>query len=542
MKKTHLLLIITVISIFSSCNNPSNEVRLVPQPENLVLAKGIFAISDEIKIIADSSVLTEATYFAGQLKAVTGHNISVGSPSTNGKVIYLTLSNTIKGKESYTLNIGKKQVKISAKEPAGIFYGIQTLLQLANQYQEIPCMAISDSPKFSWRGLHFDVSRHLFAIDEIKRIIDLAAIHKLNVFHWHLVDDQGWRIEIKKYPELTSKGAWRKGNATDPWSYFAEPVEEDQPKYGGFYSQEEIKEIVRYARERHITIVPEIEMPGHSWAALMSYPELTCSGKVWKKPDDVAFEFSDPFCAGNENSFIFLQDVLDEIMTLFPSHYIHIGGDEAKKTTWANCPKCKKRLKDEKLQFVEELQSYFIRRVGKYIESKGREIIGWDEILEGGLAEGATVMSWRGEEGGIAAAKQKHHVIMANSKMLYFDYAQDPDTISEKYQSGKISSLLDVYHYNPVPKSLTGEEKSFVIGVEACLWTEYVYRPEQIYDRLLPRLAALSEISWGSTEKNDNTFLAGMKPYFHFLDKLGYNYHAVIPVSASHEMSEEGTP
>lgn len=515
-------------SLALGCNKQSAEVRLIPQPDSISLAGESYSLPDEINLFADPALAGEASLAMETIARISGKKVSAATDQTQAD-IQIRLAAESASAEAYHMAITSQGITIEASTPAGAFYGLQSLYQLISQSTKIPCLTIADKPRFSWRGMHFDVSRHFFPTGELKRLIDLAAMHKLNIFHIHLTDDQGWRIEIKKHPELTAKGAWRKGTADEPWNYFVAPAIEGQPRYGGYYTQEEIKELVAYAQQRHITLVPEIEMPAHSWAALLAYPQLSCSGKVWQKPDNVPFEFSDPFCAGNEETFLFLQDVLDEVMALFPSKYIHLGGDEAKKTPWEHCPKCQKRIKSEGLANVEELQSYFIGRMGAYIQSKGREFIGWDEILEGGLAKGAAVMSWRGEEGGIAAAKLSHLVVMANSAKLYFNIAQSA-SVADKHETGMPIGLLDVYRYEPVPASLSEAEKMFVIGVQSCLWTEYINQTDQIYDRLLPRLAALSEIAWGAPEKrNEPAFLAGLEAYFAYLDKQGYGYHIQTP-------------
>lgn len=521
-----LFLLLTTFAI--GCRKPQAEIRLIPQPDSISLSGGTYPLPSEIALYADTLMASEAAMATEAIAMLTGTKVSVTNQFENADIALLATSDS-KEPESYHLNITRQGIRIEASTPAGAFYGLQSLYQLINQNTKLPCLTIADKPHFSWRSMHFDVSRHFFPASELKRLIDLAAIHKLNIFHLHLTDDQGWRIEIKSHPELTTKGAWRKGTADDPWNYFVQPAVENEPRYGGFYTQEEMKDLVAYAAARHITIVPEIEMPAHSWAALLAYPQLSCSGKVWQKPGDVPFEFSDPFCAGNEETFDLLEDVLDEVMAIFPSKFIHLGGDEAKKTPWEHCPKCQKRMKAEGLANVEELQSYFIGRMGNYIKSKGREFIGWDEILEGGLAEGAAVMSWRGEEGGIAAAKLNHPVVMANSAKLYFNVAQS-HTTTEQHEAGLPVGLLDVYHYDPVPESLSDAEKKFVIGVQSCLWTEYVNNNTQIYDRLLPRLAALSEIAWGLPDKrNEEAFLAAQEPYLAYLDQLGYSYHIPTP-------------
>jgi hexosaminidase len=373
--------------------------------------------------------------------------------------------------------------------------------------------------------MHLDVSRHYFPADFIKKYIDIMALYKINTFHWHLTDDQGWRIEIKRHPRLTEIGAWRKGTGAEAWNYFVELPDPGGEKYGGYYTQDEIREIVRYASVRGITIIPEIELPGHSWAALAAYPELSCSGKIFKKPDNVAWEFSDPYCAGNEETFRFLEDVFDEVMALFPGEYIHIGGDEAKKTPWEKCPKCRKRMKEMGLKNVEELQSYFIRRIEKYLNSKGRKIVGWDEILEGGLAPNATVMSWRGESGGMEAAASGHYAIMTPGEYLYFNRFQDLAEIDDQTE-GSYLPLETVYHYEPVPDSFPEAYNNYILGAQANLWTENLKTPGQVENMLLPRLCALAELTWSnSSDKNYGDFLRRLDSHYRLWDQMEINYH-----------------
>ena len=394
---------------------------------------------------------------------------------------------------------------------AGLFYGFQSLIQLlpvnkATNEIQLNAVKIQDEPRFQYRGMHLDVGRHMFPVSFIKKYIDILAAYKLNTFHWHLTEDQGWRIEIKKYPKLTEIGGYR--NQTLIGNYKADG-DYDNTRYGGFYTQEEAKEVVAYAKDRYITVIPEIELPGHALAALSAYPELGCgenpgpytAAQTWGVFDDV-------FCAGKDETFQFLQNVLDEVITIFPSEYIHIGGDECPKTKWKTCPYCQKRMKDNKLSDEHALQSYFIQRIEKYINSKGRRIIGWDEILEGGLAPNATVMSWRGDEGGIAAAEQGHDVIMtANSYGLYFDHKQGADMNREPLSIGGLSTLEKVYNADPMPLKLSADKQKHIIGVQANVWTEYIETPKKVEFTILPRILALSEIAWTKKEhKNWKNF------------------------------------
>ena len=383
----------------------------------------------------------------------------------------------------------------------------------------IPAVVIEDAPRYSYRGMHLDVGRHFFSKDFIKKYIDLMAMHKMNTFHWHLTEDQGWRIEIKKYPKLTTVGSTRFGSLIG--LHHNSGNSNDETEYGGFYTQEDIKEIVKYATDRYIRVIPEIELPGHSSAAIAAYPNLSCfpneptivnKDVMSKKGKEVQAlvqakivqetwgVFNDVYCAGKEETFAFLQDVLDEVITLFPSEYIHIGGDECPKKNWERCPNCQARIKNENLHDEHELQSYFIQRMEKYLNSKGKKIIGWDEILEGGLAPNATVMSWRGTKGGIEAAKQHHDVIMTPGHSCYFDHYQTKDKESEPLAIGGKTTVEDVYAYDPTPKELSPEDQKFILGAQGNVWTEYIGTTDYVEYMVLPRMTALSEVIWSSKE------------------------------------------
>jgi len=415
--------------------------------------------------------------------------------------------------------------------PTGIFYALQTLYQLlpADIYGknrsdikkwEIPCVNIEDAPRFSYRGLHLDVCRHFFPVEFIKKYIDAMAIHKLNRFHWHLTDDQGWRIEIKKYPLLTEIGSQRPETLIGHY-YENMPQQFDNKTYGGYYTQDEAREIVKYAASKFITVIPEIEMPGHAMAAIAAYPYLSCT----QKPLNVATKwgvFDDVFCT-RETNFTFLEDVLSEIMAIFPSEYIHIGGDECPKTRWKNCPDCQARIKKLKLKDEHELQSYFIQRIEKFVNAQGRKIIGWDEILEGGLAPNATVMSWRGIDGGIAAAKSGHNVIMTPMSHCYFDFYQ-AEPATEPTAIGGYVPLIKVYDFEPVPKVLTAEEAKYIIGAQANVWTEYITSASHVEYMAYPRASALSEVLWTNPEnKNWTRFSANMLNAFDRFKALDIN-------------------
>ena len=399
--------------------------------------------------------------------------------------------------ESYTLSVTPQQIQIRATSGAGLFYGMQTLLQLAQPSgagsYSIASVEIEDTPRFAYRGLMLDVSRHFSTKEFIKKQIDALAYYKINRLHLHLTDAAGWRLEIKKYPLLTDFAAWR----TDPtwkqwWNGGRKYVRFDEPgAYGGYYTQDDIREILEYARQHYITVIPEIEMPSHSEEVLAAYPQLSCSGEPYKNSD---------FCVGNEETFTFLENVLTEVMELFPSEYIHIGGDEAGKSAWKTCPKCQKRMTDEHLANVDELQSYLIHRIEKFLNNHGRHLLGWDEILQGGIAPNATVMSWRGEEGGIAAVTSGHRAIMTPGAYCYLDSYQDAP-YSQPEAIGGYLPLKKVYSYNPVPASLTAEQAKLVYGVQGNLWVEYIPTPEHVEYMIYPRILALAEVAWTAPER-----------------------------------------
>ena len=522
-----------------------NSIKVIPQPKSVKSLNSSFAVTSETRIITnskDDKILSTAQLLSGALSQILENDINVSSDDENQKnIIVLSESGEDKslGKEGYTLIVDKNRIMIKG-QPAGLFYGMQTLLQLipvesaGNDKILIPACEINDQPRFVWRGMHLDVSRHFFGPKMIKKYIDIMAMYKLNTFHWHLTDDQGWRIEIEKYPLLTEIGAWREGTGKEKWNYIMKPVSEGKPRYGGYYTKKEVREIIEYAAKRFITVVPEIELPGHSFAALLSYPDLSCSGIPWKKPNNVPFEFSDPFCAGNDKTFEFFDNILSEVIDLFPSEYIHIGGDECKKTPWEHCEKCQKRMATENLENVEELQSYFIKRIEKIVMSKGRRIIGWNEILEGGLAPEATVMSWQGEKGGIEAAKHGNAVVMTPGKYLYFNRDQ---FIPELTSNPKALFIKDVYNYNPVPAELNAKEQELIWGAQGCLWSEFLYSEEILEVQLLPRLQAMAEMVWTSMDNKDwNSFQVRLESHLPRLDMMGYNYYVPSPTGIRDEI------
>ncbi len=518
MIKKILFLFFVASSGFSQTTLP-----LIPQPESITFAQGNFQLDDTTTIVANGDSF-EAAYLQECIEKSYGFLLPVATASKSKRKIVLKIvpNGVADLKEAYSLVVSEKGITITASENTGLFYGIQTLLQLLPVDRaaslKVPCLTITDHPKYAWRGMHLDVCRHFFSIDFIKKYIDYLAMYKMNTFHWHLTDDQGWRIEIKKHPKLTEISAWRNGSMVGHYN----DQKYDSIRYGGFYTQDEIKDVVAYATERHITVVPEIEMPGHAQAALAAYPELSCTGgpfevsKQWGVLDDV-------FCP-KEETFAFLEDVLTEVVALFPSEYIHVGGDECPKTRWKACAHCQSLIKEKNLKDEHGLQSYFIQRIEKFLNSKGKKIIGWDEILEGGLAPNAAVMSWRGTEGGIEAAKQHHQVVMSPGSHCYFDqYQGDPKT--EPLTIGGFIPLEKVYAFNPTPEALSQEEAQYILGAQANVWTEYIATTEQVEYMVFPRITALAEVVWGTSDVSKyNDFQQRLTRHLLLLDRLGVNY------------------
>lgn len=523
--------------------------NVIPLPAEVTLGQGeTFTLADGTKIYypeGNEKMLRNAEFLAGYLQEQTGKTL-VPEAGTDGKGILLCVTPDEERPEGYNLKVTKEGVVINGGSEAGVFYGIQTLRKsIAEAHGNtivLPEVEINDAPRFGYRGAMLDISRHFFPADSVKRYIDMLALHNINRFHWHLTDDQGWRIEIKSHPKLAEQGSQRKQTVIGRNS-----GEYDGIPYGGFYTQEEAKEIVRYAAERYITVIPEIDMPGHMMGALNVYPELGCTGgpydvwTMWGVSDEV-------LCAGNDATLQFIDDVLGEIIEIFPSEYIHVGGDECPKVRWKSCPKCQARIKelgikgDEKHTAEEYLQSFIINHAEKFLNAHGRQIIGWDEILEGGLAPNATVMSWRGEGGGIEAARQQHKAIMVPTSYLYFDYYQTKDTKNEPLAIGGYVPLERVYSFEPCPKVLTPEEQKYIIGVQANLWTEYVTTYSHVEYMLLPRMAALSEIQWSSAPKDYEGFLSRLPQLVDIYDVKGYNYaRHIFDITAKTEPdAEEG--
>jgi hexosaminidase len=507
-------------------------INIIPKPVELKQGEGVFVVDQQVSVrynTVQSNLKPAVDYFVHAIKDLSGINMPVNKITAKSIELSLT-TNKSPNAEAYSLVVTKNKIQVQANSYAGIFYGLQSILQTLPQVRtnatlQVPCMQVKDEPRFKWRGMHLDVSRHFFSADVVKQYIDLMAMYKLNTFHWHLVDDQGWRIEIKKYPKLTSTGAWRVDQNDKVWGSRPQAQAGEAATYGGYYTQGQVKEIVAYAKARNITIVPEIEMPGHVASAIASYPQLSCTQQPQLPLTGGNYNnVSSNYCAGNEEVFSFLQDVLTEVMTLFPSTYIHIGGDEVDKGPWKKCERCQARMKKEGLKNEEELQSYFIKRMEKFIVSKKRKMIGWDEILEGGLAPEATVMSWRGEAGGIEAAKMNHDVVMTPGSPCYFDHYQaGPE--GEPLAIGGFNTVKKVYEYEPIPKELSPEQHKYVLGAQGNVWTEYISTAEHLEYMVLPRMLALAETVWSpAATKNWSDFSRRLQLHFKSFDAKGLHY------------------
>jgi hexosaminidase len=538
MKLNDLMLcLLTFCSLSGFAQQKEANYQVIPLPQQIDRQQGQpFVLNSKTKIlyqVGNSMMKSDAIFLSNYIKDSTGKNLLIApltKENSTHNVIILELDKSLAHNEGYVLNVNSHKITIKGKDENGIFYGIETIrksipAQATGNDINMPEVTITDYPRFAYRGMHLDCGRHFFSAKYIKDYIDMLALHNMNYFHWHLTEDQGWRIEIKKYPKLTQIGAWRKETVIghNSGKYDGKP-------YGGYYTQDQIKDIVAYAKARHITIIPEIDMPGHMLAALASYPELGCTGgpyevgKLWGVYDDV-------LCIGKENTFKFAENVLDEIIKLFPSKYIHIGGDETPRVRWKNCPLCQARIKaeglksDDKHSAEDRLQSYFIYRIEKYLNSKGRQVIGWDEILDGDVAPNATVMSWRGTSGGIKAAKMNHKVIMTPGDYCYFDHYQSKDIDKEPLAIGGYLPVDTVYSYDPVPTELTAEQQKYIIGVQANVWTEYIPSFSQIEYMCLTRMAAMAEVQWTEPQKkNYQNFLTRLPQLVGIYDAKGYTY------------------
>lgn len=522
-------IIFLFLSIALGLNLSAQQVNIIPQPVNIKINLKIspFKIDQNTLIIAPNALINSVSFFKDYVLKYYGITLTTDSTLSRINNVIILNVNTIKTEnpDRYDLHSDEKQIRLNASSSRGIFYGIQTLIQLLPAQRStvlnFPSVAISDYPRFDYRGMHLDVSRHFFDVVFIKKYIDYLALHKMNYFHWHLTDDHGWRIEIKKYPKLTEIGAWRNGSIIGLYPGKGN----DGIRYGGFYTQEQIKDVVDYASKRYITIIPEIEMPAHNLAVLAAYPALgTEPNKVYEVAQTWGiFNKFNNVLQPTDLTFKFLENVLSEVMELFPSPYIHIGGDEAAKIWWKKSAVSQQIMKANGLKTESELQSYFIHRIEKFVTSKGKTIIGWNEILQGGLAPNAVVMSWQGDKGGIDAAKLNHKAIMTPELKMYFNHAQFVK--EDSLTANKFSPLIDVYNYEPVPAGLTAEQAKYIWGGQGCLWSEYITNPAKAEYMLFPRLDALSEILWSSKEKRSYPdFLKRLKTQFERYDLMGINY------------------
>ena len=545
-----ILAVIILVVVLSGCTKPIPQANydVIPQPKEAQLSEGKpFVLQETTTICYDDGLRREAEFLSEYMNDIMGFKPTVrhyaderlrSAPNAieNAIVLYLAPEDFDRA-ESYEIDIASNLVEIKGADEAGLFYGIQTLRkslpvlnensQFSTLSSQLPSGTIRDWPDFAYRGMHLDPCRHFMSLDSVKIYIDMLALHNMNQFHFHLTEDQGWRIEIKKYPELTKVGAYRDGTVIGRNGRLYDSI-----RYGGFYTQEELRDLVQYAAERHVNIIPEIDLPGHMQAALASYPWLGCTGgpyEVWKRwgvSDDV-------LCAGNEETMLFVEDVLNEVMDIFPSPYIHIGGDECPKVRWEKCPKCQAKIKelgikgDERFTKEDYLQSYVMNRMAKVVEARGRRVIGWDEILEGNVSETAIIMSWRGTEGGIEAARKGHDVIMTPASHLYFDYYQSEDPATEPSCVGGYLPVSRVYDFRPLPKELTEEQQKHIIGVQANIWTEYITTFKHVQYMTIPRMDALAEIQWNNPDPEKRDFDAFVERCRHnaqLYDLYHYNY------------------
>jgi hexosaminidase len=542
-----LKLFFILFLIHSGVLAQERKLNLIPWPVEVKQEEGTYLLKNTLTVSTASTAIGWETlfpYLKDEMKKQFGINLIQAEKGKTGDIDFFMKRMPTSGKPAYTIDVDNNGIKINSNFDEPAFHAVQTLFQLINTDQKgkknITYVQIFDHARFDYRGMHLDVGRHFFPVSFVKRYIDYLAYHKLNTFHWHLTEDQGWRIEIKKYPELTKTGAWRNGTIIGRYP----GTGNDNIRYGGYYTQEEIKEVVKYASDRFIDVIPEIEMPGHSSAAIAAYSWLSCfpekpttipanmsskksvtdqkNGRI-KLVQETWGVFDDVFCAGNDSTFVFLQNVIDEVVELFPSKYFHIGGDECPKTHWKQCPKCQQRMKENNLKDEHELQSWFVQKIEKYLNSKRKTLIGWDEILEGGLAPNAVVMSWRGETGGIQAAKQKHKVIMTPGNPVYFDHSQSEN--EDSITIGGYNPIEKVYAYEPVPKELNDDESNYVLGAQANVWTEYMKNTKKVEYMIFPRMAALSEILWSTKENKDwKDFERRLVNQFKRYKKWGANY------------------
>lgn len=529
MRTTTYFLLVILVAVGAGCQPKTTfqpPTTLIPQPQSQQLLEGNFILSSQTQLVYPAEFKNAAQFLKQWVER--GSSIRFREKDSDAQIVFA--QDIQLAPEAYRMEIGEQQIQITAATDAGAFYAVQSLRQLLPESLEsgdfkedrlkIRQMRIEDEPAFTYRGMHLDVGRHFFSVDFIKKYLDYMAMLKMNHFHWHLTEDQGWRLEIKKYPQLQTVAAYR--DQTLIGHYNEVPQQFDGKKYGGYYTQEEAREIVAYAAARHITVIPEIEMPGHSQAAITAYPELGCTGET-PGVAQLWGVFEHIYCP-KEETFAFLEDVLEEVLEIFPSTMIHIGGDEAPKKNWKACSACQARIAQEGLQDEDELQSYFIKRIERYLNSHGRQIIGWDEIIEGGLAPNATVMSWRGTAGAITAAKQGNPVIMTPNSHCYFDYYQSQND-NEPVAIGGYIPLEKVYHFDPIPEELNAAESQFILGAQANLWTEYISQESQVEYMIFPRITALSEVLWTyPTERNYPDYIGRLLHFQLRLDAMGVHY------------------
>lgn len=538
----HLLLATALSFSMLSAHAADANYNVVPLPKSVVMVKGQpFNLTSATTIVYEGTnpeMKRNARFLSEYIQQSTGIKTTLlDKRDKKAAAIVLVINPKVQGDEAYRLTVNNKQVTIAASTPAGVFYGIQTLrkslpVQTNGADITLPAVDVADAPRFGYRGMMLDCGRHFFPVSFVKKFIDILAMHNMNVFHWHLTEDQGWRLEIKSHPELTAKSSMRSGTVIGH-----NATVDDSIPHGGFYTQQEARDIVEYARQRHITVIPEIDMPGHTLAALAAYPELGCTGG----PYEVGHRwgvYKDVLCLGKESTYKFVQDVIDEVVDIFPAKYFHIGGDESPTVMWEKCPNCLQKAKDENTD-IKHLQQYFTNRIEKYLNSKGKSIIGWDEILEGKINQSATIMSWRGVEPGLKAAKQGHDVIMTPSSHVYFDHYQAKETKHEPDAIGGCSPVEKVYSYEPLPETLDAEAKNHIKGVQANLWTEYIPFTTQAEYMVLPRMAALAEVQWTPAgQKNFDNFSKRALRLSDLYDRYGYVYarhlwkEKAIPTSA----------
>nr|WP_321453317.1 family 20 glycosylhydrolase [uncultured Carboxylicivirga sp.] len=527
MLKNFCLLLLIISSLLSCSENEKSELMIIPQPQHIEQLTGQFEITEQtVLFVNDSSLTSIAQMLSDKIDSTSYFQLAITDTIPVKNFISFILDPAVDlDDEGYKIDATEDSVKIIGKSTGGVFYGLQTLLQLLPSEVEsdefvqhmkwlMPCVKIEDAPRFKWRGMHLDVCRHFVPVENIKKHLDMMAMVKLNTFHWHLTEDQAWRIEIKQYPKLTEIGSKR--------------IEGEGFEYEGFYTQDEIKEVVAYADARHITVVPEIELPGHALAALAAYPEYSCTGGPFQVRNTWGVE-PNVFCAGKEETFTFLENIIDEVVELFPSPYFHIGGDECPKDRWKECPLCQKRIKEEGLKDEHELQSYFVKRIEKILVNHGKTMIGWDEIMEGGLAESAAVMSWRGEEGGIEAANQGHDVVMTPGNWCYLDHYQGDHRV-EPVAIGGYTTLEEVYGYEPVPSDIGPDKEQHILGAQGNVWTEYMYTPDLVEYRVYPRILALAEVNWTAKDQRDyDSFVYRLDNLHRRMDLHHINYHIPLP-------------